>query len=68
MCTVVLLNRTYYGVNGVMKDYCLHESLGLKYTGDQIVDNSNNRSLGRKPILAVDGIKAKILADSLENS
>ena len=62
-----LLLGPHYGVISVLKHYCLHQSLGLKYTGDQIVDNSSNRTLGRKPKLAVDSIEAQILADNLED-
>ena len=53
----------HYGVQSVIKHYCIHRALGQKYTGDRIVEDT----LGRKPILDVDGVEAQILADNLED-
>ena len=52
-----------YSVHNVLKHYCLHRALGVKYTGDRIVE----LQLGRKPILDIDSVEAQILADNLED-
>ena len=54
-----------YNVIAILKQYMLHRSLGLKYTGDHIVEGTVR--LGRPPILDVGGVEAQILADNLED-